>query len=354
MIDMQRYWGDRRIEHPYELSSMIIHHMNTQGHVTLVTKEGRSAEDSGLYKLLDELCAFWLWDKSKITIITTAAKEFHPEYNVQVYFVSHASCYTPVPDYTPDWNQEKCYGLFVGRPTAIRAYAIQKHLEFKYRNLGLTTYNQALYQTQDPQEMLDYCMCSGKSYQDLCSLHPYNDLGDLVTPPIIPPHNSVNWEGVYNRIGLEIICETSAHIPPAEASTFVCLTEKFMRPVLYRKPFFLVGGGHTMTWLHELGFKLFDDIVGNYQQADGFKTIDRIFEILQDLIDRGGYVEFIKHCQADVEHNFNLFIEYRQKWRWTEPFWKLYWEPKMKIKYTKNREWETPKTITDLRLDQAK
>lgn len=325
MIDMQRYWGDRCIYYPYELTSKIIQKMQSHGEVVLNSKENRDPVSSGLYGLLDQLCDFWKWDKSKITIITTVDTVLHPEYTIKIQPISHAACFSTAPLYHAAWNQEKYYGVFVGRATAIRTYAIQKHLEFKYRNLGLTTFNDSLVDNNDHLELLDYFVYSGKTYNDLKSLTPYNDLGPVVKPPILPPHNVSRWEEIYRRIGVEIVCETSAHIDFSN-QTFHCSSEKLFRPMLNKKPFFLLGSRGTVNQLRDVGFSTFEEYFGNYHMENNFRSLDMIFDILEHAINDGTFVDLIEKSKEGAEQNYRKYINIAQQNEWDIDTWETKWK----------------------------
>jgi len=210
-INILPYEGEKELYKIGELTSKIVQGMTTDGHVYLYTKEARNNYANGLYNLLDELCEHWKWDKSKITLDTTNSLNYHADYRTVYTYFSHPAAYFNYSDCKVlPWNKEKQYGMFIGRASASRIYALQKHNSFKFRQQAITSFNTELYNFMSTAEWTYYFQNSNRTYeQPMLIKTPYSDIGPVVVPPITPSADTgVNWSKVYERIGIEVICET--------------------------------------------------------------------------------------------------------------------------------------------------
>lgn len=309
IIEIQDYWAEREIYKQAELCSKIIHGMQTDGEVILMTKEARCARTNGGYALLDALCEYWKWDKSKITLITTNVQENHNEYIIkcsgcQIQKMTEKTDIDMIP-----WNKEKVYGLFIGRATSLRIHAAHKHQTFKFKEYGLSSFHTDLFNFMDKNELVDYFMESGQTYQEMISLKPYSDIDVVKKVPIVNTVNDkIDWDSVYSKIGIEIVCETSA------SSTNATVTEKLERCIKYRRPFLtLCPPGYNkflnnITWPGgNYRIRTFDNyFVRGYDDLYGKARVDAVFQILEDLIESGKIYNILEDCKEDIEHNYNM------------------------------------------------
>lgn len=310
IIEVQDYWGEREIYKSAELCSKIIHGMQTDGEVILMTKECRCARTNGGFALLDALCDYWKWDKSKITLITTNVQESHDEYNIKCSSCQVQKLLEENEIDTVPWNREKVYGLFIGRATSLRIHAAHKHKNFKFKEHGLTSFHTDLFNFMDKNELVDYFMESGQTYQEMISLKPYSDIDTIQTYPVI---NSVlgqlDWGSVYSKIGIEIVCETSTSIRDAT------MTEKIERCIKYRRPFLtLCPPGYNkfinnVNWHgRKVNMRTFDKYFNRgYDDLYGKARVDAVFQILEDLIETGKIYNILEDCKEDIEHNYNVY-----------------------------------------------
>lgn len=304
-IDLQQHWGDRELYHVAELTSKIIDSMQTYGSVYLYTKESKNGENNGLYTLLDTLCDYWSWDKKLITISTTNPQARHAKYTVLFDHFNHAAAWFNSSDpVAPAWNKEKIYGMFIGRADAPRIRAIHNHKTFKYSDQGLTSFHSDLFNFMGLPDLVDYYMYSGQSYKDMISIKPYSDIDQVRQPPITPPQNSIGWAPVYEKIALEIVCETSTQPNVYETS------EKLIRPMYHKRPFLLISSPWNLKYLREIGFKTFDGLIPeDYDQLQGIQRVDRVFQILDNLITSGNIHNIINQSQDILEHNQTTVIK---------------------------------------------
>ena len=336
IIDLQRYWGEREIYWSAELCSKIVDKMQQHGSVILRSKECRCPEASGLYNLLDQLCQYWNWDPAKITLESSNPLASHSKYNVVVcehgtptasMVINQMSCIEHRP-----WNQEKVYGMFLGRANVTRIRGAHNHHNFEYQNLGLSSFHHDLKWHIDKQVLNEYLITSDQRYSEITNIPPYSDIDSLMPPPITGEKVLLNWGSVYEKIGVEIVFETS------EISTNLTFSEKLHRPILYKRPFFLVAGRHSIANLKdektyfkkwEYNFNnlvdndllreikeaqshlhFFENVISSaYDNDEGIYRVDHVFDILRELIRTEKIYSILEDCQEDIEHNYNTIMK---------------------------------------------
>jgi len=334
VIDIQRYWGDSEIFHPVELASRIIQSMQQHGSVELFSKECRSGRHSGLFQLLDELCAVWNWDPTKITVITPNFLEKHNLYTVQIIFNTFWST-EPLSAWQhniepPVWNGSKVYGMFLGRATAERIRGAVRHKNFEFKDLGLTSFHHDLKEQIDTPELLEYLCQTNDRFSEVLEIRPYSDIGKTFKPPIVGTMDT-DWETVYRQIAVELVFETST------AEDCYTISEKFIRPILYGRPFMLIAGRNSIKRAKEMdiirevwtplkefmdadlidqickklvGFRFYENVFGlDYDNDAGVHRVDHVFDILDTLIRNGSANTILEKCQKDLEHNRRLIYE---------------------------------------------
>jgi hypothetical protein len=297
-IDLQKHWGNSELYYVAELCAKIIHSMQVDGSVYLWTNEGKNPANNGFYELLDQLCEYWKWDKSLITISTANEKSSHDEYKVVYsdYNIVAANFDTSRSVY--EWNKEKLYGMFIGRADAARVRAIHTHHNFEYKQHGITSFNDNLFLTMDKLELVKYFFHSNQTYNEMISIKPYSDIGPVISPPITPANDTQDWSKVYEKIAIEIVCETST-LP--NCTDF---SEKTFRPLYYKRPFLLIGSPGQLKYLNDIGYKTFDGIITeDYDHLSGMQRVDRVFEILHQLIESGSIYTLLDQCQSILDHN---------------------------------------------------
>lgn len=309
-IDLQDHWGDCELYYVGALCAKIIEAKRKDEHITLYTKECRSAHENGGFALLDELCNFYGWDKKSFTFETPNMKEKHDEYNISILEFFPIFIKYPIPDETVHWTiTDTVYGMFIGRANSDRIMAAQANNAFKFKDLGLTSFHDDLFEYFCKPELVRYFMNSGKTYSEMLSVKQHSDIDQLHPPPIVPPVNEDPdfWSRVYSRIGIEIVCETST-----SPDTF-CLTEKLVRCIAFKRPFLLVGPPGFLEFLRSVGLKVFDGVIPtHYDDLSGKMRVDSIFSILEDLISSGKIYKILTLCANDIEHNYNFLLTERQ------------------------------------------
>jgi hypothetical protein len=324
LIDLQRYWGDRELYYVGELCSKIIDGMQKDGTVTLYSKESRSAKISGLYFLLDQLIAYHGWNKSDIIIDANNCLESHPEYTVKkdctkVMLYGATEFFDVLqPSYPVEhrnWNHKKTYGMFLGRANVTRLFGIQQHKKFEYADQGLVSWHHDTRAQLDDKVFVDFLTATGQTYEQMTDTRPFSDIGKIVTPPITGvADGQVDWNSVYEKIGIELIFETSEH---EEALT---VSEKILRPMLYKRPFMLISGRHAIRNIKQhwasnkfqtinpvSKMRFFENVIPlDYDKDEGIWRVEHVFDILRELIRSGKINTIIDDCQEDLEINYQL------------------------------------------------
>jgi hypothetical protein len=333
MIDLQKHWGEREIYYQAELASKIIKYMQDNGKVDLISKESRSCTHSGLYAFLDELCKFWGWKPSDINIYTTSILEKSDQYTIKKTPSFYSARYTPLQhkEYIP-WDGSKTYGMFLGRATAARIRGVVRHRQFEFRDQGLTSFHHDIEKHVDTPELLEYLCESNDCYRDLLAIRPYSDIDKVYQSFIVGQelwHS--NWDNVYKKIALELVFETSTFCDN------VLFSEKMLRTILYKRPFMLIAGKHSVKYwsdpeilrngfkeVSELsnpklvndlvtqwsGLKFFENVFGTeYDNDEGIYRVDHVYDILHTLIRKGKIEKLQEACKKDIEHNYNTMIK---------------------------------------------
>lgn len=318
-IDLQRYWGERELFFVGELSAKIIDSMNRDGTATLFSKESKSCQVSGLYNLLDQLSNYYNWDKSKIIIKTSNYIECHDHYTIEPLFeemMEYAFYDKEYPRCKLEprpWNHEKTYGMFLGRANVTRIHAIHAHKKFEFQDQGLVSWHHNLREQVDLPVLAEYLMTTNQTYEEMISIPPYSDIGSVVTPPITGfAQGGVDWYSVYEKIGIELVFET------AEVAEATSLTAKLWRPMLFKRPFMLIGGRHAIKNIKEtvvpniiqridpsLDFCFFPDVISNaYDEDFGIYRVDHVFDILRELILTKKINTILEDCKEGIELNY--------------------------------------------------
>jgi hypothetical protein len=91
------------------------------------------------------------------------------------------------------------------------------------------------------------------------------------------------------------------------------LTEKTLIPIMYKKPFFLLGPINGLEILKSYGFKTFSDIIDESydKETDLNKKIDMVMSELLRLSKKSNeeLLEITKKVNSVVNHNYDIFIE---------------------------------------------
>ena len=204
---------------------------------------------------------------------------------------------------------EKKFLQFIGRATWDRV-AVQMFLRGTFLSDSYTTMAPTknrhkvvndtvtkILQMNQPEsyktDAIQYTLNPPKNYLTECTRE------DLITFP----NNVIKLQELYAHSFIEIVHETDIH------SFFI--TEKTIRPILFKRPFIVMGCKGYMENLQKLGFKTFDSWFDErYDQAEGFRRLDLILRRLKEIGEKP-YDELSRinlQMRETVEYNFNHLV----------------------------------------------
>jgi hypothetical protein len=306
IIDITKHDGRSEIYNEGELAAKLSRAMQLGDDISLRTIEGNSFTENGIYKLLDTLCEFWNFDKKKITLETLNWYEQHDIYTVKSAKYSDDFTYFSKEQSAKSWDRSQMFGMFIGIARRERIYSLIRYQKSPYKDLGLTSFTQDFMDIDLNSDIAKVCQYADCKINDVVSIPPYSDIDKLRKPPIWHDHNTTGpvWESVYERIAIEVVCETTIH-PDA-----FHITEKTLRPMYYRRPFLAIGSKDYLKKLRSIGFKTFDNIIpSDYDQLEEFVRVDAVFHLLENMISNGELDTLLERCQDDIEHNYNLLLK---------------------------------------------
>ena len=204
---------------------------------------------------------------------------------------------------------EKTFLHFIGRATwdrvGVQMFLRGRYLSECYTTMAPTTDRHRvlhdtvtkILQMRQPEgvkkDMIEYTLRPPKNHLTECTRN------DLITFP----NNVIKLKDYYVNAFVEVVHET-------DINAFF-ITEKTIRPILFKRPFITMGCKNFMSNLQKLGFKTFDEWFDErYDQADGFKRYDLILRRLKAIGDKS-HEELSRinvQMQETCEHNFQHLI----------------------------------------------
>ena len=273
-----------------------------------VNPEAICLTNLGFYKILD--CFYF----QKVIIHTNNPLEKHPIYQI-VYYKNLIWLYplARIPSELFTWNQRKLFFCLFGRPTAARL-GLGAYLDSNYSDQSLIHFSASIH----PDRLEDF------ELDKLLSLRPSSieEAGKLITKlPILlsDPERYTQFDGYdytdpltqfYKDILIDVVVES--HVA---GKTFY-VTEKTVRPMMLKKPFIVYASKDYLEYLHQLGFKTFNDFWD--ESYDGFEKRDR-FERILNLLDSLALkspeelMSIYDNMSSILDHNYNLLLSKKFK-----------------------------------------
>lgn len=120
--------------------------------------------------------------------------------------------------------------------------------------------------------------------------------------------HSYSWhDELSSRVCFEVVIETCV----SQNKKF--LTEKFLKAVLSKNVFLLIGNPYSLDWLKSLGFKTFSDIIDESYDVEEvfYKRLLMVFEEIKRLcsLEVNTLKEKIKQMDDIVNHNYDHFLK---------------------------------------------
>ena len=114
----------------------------------------------------------------------------------------------------------------------------------------------------------------------------------------------------YSDSLIHVIAETNFY------TNIIHITEKTMKPIMYKQPFIFVGPAHSIRCLKSMGFKTFSDLWDESydDEEDHNKRMNMVLDLLERLNNLSDKEKLIisVQCLPIVKHNYNLMQD--QNW----------------------------------------
>ena len=208
---------------------------------------------------------------------------------------------------------DKIFGHFVARPSWDRVI-LHDHIKSKAKSLY--SFRQAKNKPISYENTLEdikyYYPKDFKYYQDIADSLPAsnidlkNDKADFITFP----NNTLPLAPFYKRIFVDIVSESII-------DKKICfITEKTVRPILFKSPFIIMAGQGFLATLRKFGFKTFDTWWSeDYDNYTGVGRLEKIKELIDSISQMQNLFDIKLDMQENIEHNYSHLIKKR---------WKLY------------------------------
>ena len=282
--------------------------------ISLIT-DGPCCEHVGIYRLLDNICDHYGFDKRRIRIDTPNLNETHPEYRISKNFnfweleesIINSQQFTKTDKvFDADF---KHFGNFIGHSNKYRLQT-GSQLYAYYRDKTLQSYHCDVTNPYHREYIgLEDLMFYGKpsaiidSAYELIKVAPL-ELDEINTFPILQPAN-INLLKLYPKFFVEIV-----NLSFFSGNNFY-VDEKMWRPMLALTPFMVQGPANLIKNLRRIGFKTFhmwwdegySEDPDDCQVEAMLENVDRLSKLsiweLQAMY---------KDMAPTLEHNRNLLL----------------------------------------------
>lgn len=265
--------------------------------------EGFCCRAIGLYDLLDNFLF------SSVTIRTANPLEKHDRYNIQLIKEwDHFFKFVDSSQYH-HWNGNKVFGCFYNRPLWHRI-GLASEMQTHHADRALVNWKFP-WQTANSREFFElnelfyYAPESVKKFSSVVDTWPKLHVPEMqfVQGREHTESHVTSLEEIYPDFLIDIVAETWIN------GDCFFLTEKTVRPMLLKKPMIVMGPCNTLDYLHQMGFKTFNDFWD--ESYDGYSNADRyqkILELVDNLskIDNKILLEMYDAMQPVLDHNLDL------------------------------------------------
>lgn len=269
-----------------------------------INPEAINLKEIGLYKILD------LFEFESVTISTCNPFEFHSKYTIicrkKNNFLEEKVVINPA---LHRWTKDKIFLTMYHRPTAGRlglaGHLFANHNDISHIHFSASSSLDEL-ELYEMNKLLTYNLASivdvGKMIPnmplEIASSQYYSKFGYMSN------FDSTLREH-YQQILIDVVGET--HVL---GDTFFP-TEKTTRPIWLKKPFIMFASRNYLDYLHQLGFKTFNDFWS--EEYDGYEARNRFVKILELInnLAKKPIVELEKmywDMQPILDHNYNLLL----------------------------------------------
>ena len=291
---------------------------NDQNILVHLNNEGPCAKNLGLYKLLDDLCAKFNYDPSRISIITCNQIEKHPIYKIlhnapmkHVHKLKQQLIKTPT-EYKVFTKSSKHFGHFIGHGNQHRLH-IGSVLHTQYIDKIIQTYHcnvKEPYHREFIQlENLmfgNYDQYTVDSAYKFLQTTPIKFKLDVVDTYPIRDYKMYGINSAYPFIFVDIVSQTYY-----SGNTFY-LDEKMWRPIMNKTPFIVQGSQNFIYNLKKLGFQTFDQWWSEgYSEDPADHQPWEILSIIENLskLTITELSEMYNEMKPVLDHNYELFLK---------------------------------------------
>ena len=275
--------------------------------------EGYSLHHNGVWNIIEAVCEACEVHTASVTLVIGDLTADYP-CNVIIHqprWLMEASA--EFVDFEQDFSKvaERKFLHFIGRATwdrvGINKFLREKYADQSWVTMGPTRHRQKViddtfhgftHQNFAPAQivkLLDYTLDPPKNFLVETTRDDYTKF----------PNNVLPLRHLYTNAFVEIVHETDIH----DNNFFI--TEKTIRPILFKKPFIAMCGKNYMKNLRTLGFKTFDHWFDErYDEATDRRRYDHILHRII-TIGKMSYKELSAwnlEMQETVEHNFNHLL----------------------------------------------
>lgn len=268
-----------------------------------IEPEAICLENLGLYDLLDK------FNFKKVTINSWNPLELHSKYNI--VYKRDNFWFKKIETISPElhtWNRNKIFYCLFGRPTASRlglgAYLLNQYPSASHLHFSATINDDELVH-YELDKLLTYRTASIAEAGMLINKLPLL----LSSSALYTKCNGYDYAdpltSLYQDIFIDVLSES--HV----AGTTFFPTEKTIRPMWLKKPFIVFASKNYLDYLHQMGFRTFNDFWS--EEYDAFDGKDRFNKILKliDSIAVKSTSELEKmywDMQYTLDYNYNLLL----------------------------------------------
>jgi hypothetical protein len=301
-----------------QVVTSIIHEYQQNGSAVIyLNGEGPCSDSVGLYRILDNVCNKFQFDKSKITINTHNAEEFHSEYIISLkpqFWLQTTKATARRWEFSKDDFIEKkqptknLFGCLYNIPSWNRL-CLLSYIRRTTKSQSLLACNG----TWQPDQHNTYYL---NPITDFCPNEVFNIVEFIkqgIAPlPEHPGHKPDEKENTkilkfYNDFFIDMVAETYTN-----GLTF-SPTEKTIRPMYALTPFVIFGPqGFLSNLKSRYGFKTFeqwwDESYDDYQNYERITKIYKVIDYL-DSLSMSDREAMYKDMQPILLHNYQTLID---------------------------------------------
>jgi len=281
VLKINQYLNAETVVSPHLLAIDILKKYNGNELILCLDTEGWDIVENGTEEIVKEICDQLSIPYDKI-IFRTSNLNQNLKYFKSIEFPFLIDFSLMKFDENIEVLLPKKYGLFLGRPSNERLYTFYKHLNWNFKDQGIATFHFDVNNINEyKSEFVNFLIDHNEKWKYLKDCLPYSDFDNFLQYPIIDKsHVDLDfWTNIYKKISIEIVCETNVH----NQSFFI--TEKTIRPILYKKLFVVVGSKHYEKQLKELGFDIFDDLIDkSYDNKSYYDRIEHLYGSLSHIL----------------------------------------------------------------------